>query len=77
MRGYFLTALSTRKHSELWSSREAYPLSASRITERFMAARRRPLKDRLAKRLKAPVKGCFNLHAAANVPGVARISLVH
>lgn len=32
---------------------------------------------RMVERSKAPVKGCFNLQAAANAPGVAQIKLVH
>lgn len=34
-----------------------------------------PLKN--AHHRMCPVKGCFNLQAAANAPGAARIKLVH
>lgn len=76
---FFLIALSTRKHSEIWAcgrvTRTLLILADNRhVLWRCVGGDH--LRNGLTVRSNA-VKGCFNLQAAANAPGVARIKLVH
>lgn len=78
---FFLTALSTRKHGEIWAcgrvTRTLLILADNRhVLWRCVGGDH--LRNGLTVRSNADaVKGCFNLQAAANAPGVARIKLVH